>query len=111
MIFWPRPLDTLEPALLCDSWLGSATGPVGNRIILTAEVYSDSPNGRFKTVVNRGVLWRQFVPNSEPYNAGITVNAVERTNIGAFNPSTSPNQVTAQVYSSTGALVETIVID
>ncbi len=98
-------------AVVFDSWLGSATGPVGNRIILTAEVYSDSPNGRFKTVVNRGVLWRQFVPNSEPYNAGITVNAVERTNIGAFNPSTSPNQVTAQVYSSTGALVETIVID
>jgi hypothetical protein len=98
-------------AVVFDSWLGAATGPVGNRIILTAEVYSDSPNGRFKTVVNRGVLWRQFVPNSEPYNAGITVNSVERTNIGAFNPSTSPTQATAQVYSSTGGLVETIVID
>ena len=95
-------------AVVFDSWLGAATGPEGNRFVVTAEVYSDSPHGRFKTVVNRGRLWEQFEPASQPFNVGVTVSPKERTNLGAFNASSFPNTVTAQIYSTSGALVETV---
>jgi hypothetical protein len=82
-------------AVVFDSWLGAATGPEANRFVVTAEVYSDSPHGRFKTVVNRGRVWEQFEPASQPFNVGVTVSPKERTNLGAFNASKFPNTVTA----------------
>ena len=46
------------------------------------------------------------------YNAGITVNASQRTNIGCYNPWVDVDvSVLALVYSSDGRLVQTITFD
>jgi len=87
--------------------------PGGNaslKFLVSAEVYIDSPNGRFKTVVSTGAPLDPVSPTTSAYSIGITVDADSRTNLGCFNTSFSTNVVNADVYDSANRLVTTIVL-
>ena len=82
-----------------------------NRFYLTAEVYTDSPNGRFGTTVVNGML-PVFVPGREPeYNFGISANESRRTNIGVWNWEPEPSSIEAEVFDASGTLVQSIAFE
>jgi hypothetical protein len=96
-------------ALEFDSWFGPLGGSSDNEFAVTAEVYTDSPNGRYKTVVVNGSLPDYVTGTYRTVNLGVNVNDSERTNVGVFNDSSfSTATVEARVFSSTGQLLETI---
>ena len=68
------------------------------RFFVTAEVYNDSPNGRYTTVVSAGGQLDSFFGSSRPVSVGINVNDSTRTNIGVFNSQDRPLAVRAVVY-------------
>ena len=75
---------------------------------MTAEVYTDSANGRFSTTVVSGII-PTFVSSSQPdFNVGINANQNRRTNIGVWNWETKPSSVEAKVFDGSGRLVQTI---
>ncbi len=76
------------------------------KFYLTAEVYSDSENGRFTTPVVNGIA-PLVDAGDRAYNFGISVNEHQRTNIGAFNPSDAPVSIEAEVSGESG-LLETV---
>ena len=79
-----------------------------DQFYMTAEVFTDSPNGRFSTTVVNGII-PTFVRSTEPdFNVGITVNQDRRTNIGVWNWDTKPSSVEAKVFDASGMLVQTI---
>ena len=79
-----------------------------DKFYTTAEVYTDSPNGRFSTTVVNGII-PVFSQGKEPeYNPGISVNQNRRTNIGVFNISNDPSSIEAKVHDAFGMLVQTI---
>lgn len=90
-------------------WL---TAPeVDDRFYVTAEVYTDSPNGRFSTTVVNGI-YPLFSEGYElNFNVGINVNASRRTNIGVLNWGTEPSSIEARVRDGDGTLVQTIRFD
>ena len=97
-------------------WFDSSVAPPGGsptyKFIVTAEVYTDSPNGRYKTFVGNGKNWKQARPEYSLSNHGINVSATERTNIGVFNASTGvKNTVTAEIYSASGIKVDTVIFE
>lgn len=73
---------------------------------LTAEVYTDSPNGRFSTTVVNG-MFPVGLPRNTAWNAGLSVTSKQRVNVGVFQlgPDSS---IKARVYDSHGTLVETL---
>ena len=79
-----------------------------NQFYMTAEVYTDSPNGRFSTTVVNGIIPRLLRGREPEYNLGITVNQNRRTNIGVWNWETEPSSVEAKVFDASGSLVQTI---
>jgi hypothetical protein len=76
------------------------------KFYLTAEVYSDSGDGRFSTPVVNGIA-PMVDEGDRAYNFGITVNEDQRINIGAFNPGDEPVSVQAEVSDESGP-VETL---
>ena len=79
-----------------------------DKFYMTAEVYTDSPNGRFSTTVVNGII-PLFVESSDPeYNVGISVNRNRRTNIGVWNWEKKPSSIEAKVFDASGTLVQTI---
>ena len=84
-------------------------GP-GDLFYMTAEVYTDSPNGRFSTTVVNGIV-PVFQPGNEPdFNVGINVNESRRTNIGVWNMNMEdmPSSIEAQVFDASGTMIQTI---
>ena len=78
---------------------------------MTAEVYTDSDNGRFSTTVVSGII-PTFVTSSQPdFNVGINANRNRRTNIGVWNWETRPSSVEAKVFNGSGELLQTIRFD
>ena len=82
-----------------------------DRFYVTAEVYTDSPNGRFSTAVVNGIDLRHSFSAERQYNVGINVNANRRTNIGVLNWDQTPSSIEAKVYDGQGTLVQTIRFD
>ena len=77
---------------------------------LTAEVYTDSPNGRYTTSVVSGIV-PLVLPNSEAdeaYNTGVKVNGNQRVNIGVFNFGEDSCSIRADVYDTFGEVVQTV---
>ncbi|MCY3756520.1 MAG: hypothetical protein OXG96_02245 [Acidobacteria bacterium] len=74
---------------------------------VTAEVYSDSPNGRYTTTVVNGIV---PLVDSGPraFSAGITVGQDRRVNVGVFNLGVSTIPVKAIVHDSSGFVTQTI---
>lgn len=79
-----------------------------NRFYMAAEVYTDSPNGRFSTTVVNGITPEYSDGYQSNYNLGINVNANRRTNIGVLNWDVEPSSIEARVYDRYGTLVQTI---
>ncbi len=75
---------------------------------MTAEVYTDSPNGRFSTTVVNGIFPEFSEGYESNYNVGISVNESRRTNIGVLNWDTKPSFIEAKVFDAYGTLVQTI---
>ena len=79
-----------------------------DQFYMTAEVYTDSPNGRFSTTVVSGIV-PKFVSSSKPdFNVGVSVNRKRRTNIGVWNWEAVPSSVEAKVFNASGSLLETV---
>ena len=79
-----------------------------DQFYVTAEVYTDSPNGRFSTTVVSGII-PTVVRGVEPdFNVGISVNQNRRTNIGVWNRETKPSSVEAKVFDAYGTLLQTM---
>ncbi len=81
--------------------------------LVTAEVYVDSPNGRYTTVVMDGdgddLLGSLFEEGRILFNPGVTVNDRQRVNVGVFNDSFAGSiAVSSQVTDEDGNAVETI---
>ena len=87
-------------------WL--TTPEFDDRFYVTAEVYTDSPNGRFSTTVVNGIYPLFSEGYESNFNVGINVNASRRTNIGVLNWGTAPSSIEAKVYDGYGTLVQTI---
>ena len=92
-----------------DSWLIPVGGMETFEFFVTAEVYADSPNGRFKTVVLNGIQPQTLTGLRRATSIGLNVNANERTNLGVLNDASATANVRAEVYNSTGQLVETLI--
>ncbi len=114
-------------AVVLDSCASDEETCADYRFSVTAEVYTDSPNGRFKTMVVNGTspfpsLKIPQIPGLNPlvagflstllvgpaFNAGISVNDEERTNVGVFNSAMAPCSIRANVTDSSGNLVEVV---
>ena len=74
---------------------------------MSAEVYTDSPSGQYKTVVTTGGPVDDIGPSREAYSPGISVSTSARSNIGCFNDSTSSQTVQARLYAASGSLIRT----
>ncbi len=95
-------------AVKFDSSSGAPGGATSRDFIVSAEVYTESAGGRYKTVVTPGQLIENVVPDIDHFCLGITVDSSSRVNIGFFNNSEVQNEINADVYNSTGQLVTTI---
>ena len=87
-------------------WLTAADPD--DRFYVTAEVYTDSPNGRFSTTVVNGIYPLPSEGYESNYNEGINVSASRRTNIGVLNWELAPSSIEARVYDGDGTLAQTI---
>ena len=83
------------------------SGSDQNQFVLNAEVYTDTAHGRYITPVP-GLPYD--ASNSKSYSLGVSVDANNRTNIGALNDSSSANTITAELYDSSGSLVTTLTL-
>ncbi len=92
-----------------DSWILPVGGSETYNFFVTAEVYTDSPNGRYKTVVLNGIQPDTLTGLRRATSIGLNVNANERTNLGVLNDASATANVRAEVYNSAGQLVETLV--
>lgn len=115
--------NVLEDAI--PSWFGDCDN--SRFFSVTAEIYTDSPNGRYKTMVVNGVSGQAsppmatapdllglipvpisiFVP-PPAVNTGINVNEMERTNLGVFNFAGAARSIQAEVMDASGNLVEVV---
>ena len=96
-----------------DSWFNPIGGSSDFEYTVLAEVYTNSPNGKFSTVVANGShideSWLNSSFGSDPVSLGINVNSQTRTNLGIFNSSSySQSTVAAKVYDANNNLIETI---
>ncbi len=78
-----------------------------SQFAVTAEVYTDSRNGRYTTSVVNGVP-PEIDEGDRAFNAGISVSQSQRVNLGVFNFGRSRSKVTAVVDDGMGTLLETI---
>ena len=97
-------------SVVFNSGAGVPGGSAANDFIVSAEVFTDSPSGKYKTVVTSGALLDAVSNLSQAYSLGITVDASTRTNIGAFNDSDGTNEINADVYSAAGTLLSTVTL-
>ena len=75
------------------------------------KVYTDSPNGRYKTIVSSGVAPDSISSSFPSYSPGIHVTATSRTNIGCYNSGFGSNQISAEVRGPAGNLINTYLIN
>jgi hypothetical protein len=93
-----------------DSLSGAQGGSTGRDFIVTSEVYTDGPGGSYKTVVSSGPSLEDTLPDFDNFSLGINVNANSRANVGAFNSSAGANEINADVYDSSGTLLNTVTL-
>ena len=79
--------------------------------VVWADVYSDSPSGRFSTTVVNGIGPITSDEEGTHFNPGITVNSSRRTNIGVFNVKNERSEVEAQVFDAHGTRLQSITFD
>lgn len=85
--------------------LGQSQEEFANEFAVVAEVYTDSPNGRYKTVVDIPDTFDDMSSTYQSFTPGIFVDASSRTNVGCMNDSSSAAVLQLDIYSGAGALV------
>lgn len=94
--------------LLAESALTLDLDEIVEMFSVTAEVYTDSPNGRFTTTVANGLM-PLISDETTAVSAGITIDENQRVNLGIFNPDTDAGAaVRAKVYDAGGTMIEEI---
>jgi hypothetical protein len=93
--------------VVLDAFFEPPGGSELNEFALFAEVYTDSVNGRYKTVVDIPHPSDGLSLTDPSITPGIFVDASSRTNIGCLNTSTTQAIVNVDLYSSTGSLLTT----
>lgn len=97
-----------------DSWFEPPGGSDDYEFSVYAEVYTDSANGRYSTVVVDGDGADSIDVSGETrwtYNAGISSNQYQRVNVGLFNDSYSQKTFSVAVYDDQGDLAQEIIFD
>ncbi len=79
--------------------------------VVWADVYTDSPSGRFSTTVVNGIGPLTSDLEGIHFNPGISVSSSRRTNIGVFNIKNERSEVEAQVFDAHGTRLQTITFD
>lgn len=90
-----------------DAVLAPPGGSDLNRFAVFAEVYTDGPNGVYKTVVNVSDLSEGLSLTDTSITPGIFVGGDSRTNIGCLNTAATQAIVNVDVYSNSGGLLTT----
>ena len=90
-----------------DALLAPPGGSDLNQFSVFAEVYTDTVNGRYKTVVNVVDPSDGLSLTDPSITPGIFVDGSSRTNIGCLNTATTQAIVNVDVFSSTGGLLTT----
>lgn len=85
-------------------------GKTDYKFIVTSEVYTESSTGTYTTPVPSTTRLHE-IESTHSYNLGINVNSSTRCNVGCFNDSSSPKTLIADVYNSSGQLVDTVTLD
>ena len=109
---WDNFLEALNyqgaGAVELDAWFAPPGGSQLNEFLVTAEVYTDSPNGRYKRAVQDSGTTEEISPSRDNFSPGVIVSAAARTNIGCFNNNSSAQTIIAEVKDTRGALIETL---
>lgn len=100
-------------AVIFDSWFDPPGGSSDFDFIVRAEVYTDSPNGRYSTLVTDGqgsdsVNLKPSAVHPADVIAGVTSNADQRINVGVFNRSSRDTTIRVAVGDGNGNTVEEI---
>ena len=90
-----------------DAVLAPPGGTDLNQFVVFAEVYTDSANGIYKTVVNISDPSDGLSLTDPSITPGVSVDGDSRTNIGCVNTATTQAIVNVDVYSNTGGLLTT----
>ncbi len=94
--------------LLAESALTLDEDEITDMFSVTAEVYTDSPNGRFTTTVANGLV-PLISGETTAVSAGITIDENQRVNLGVFNPDTDARAaVRAEIHDAGGTVLEEI---
>ena len=97
-------------AVQFDSSAGAPGGSTGRDFMVTAEVFTESSSGKYKTVVAPGPLLENTLPDFDNFSLGVNVDSNSRTNVGCFNDSAGANEINADVFNSSGQLVTTVTL-
>ena len=105
-------------AVMFDSWWEPPGGSLSYEFSVYTEVYTESPNGRYSTVVVDGTgatrisLGTSATVDRDTIIAdpGVTSNADQRINVGVFNDSSDYKTFYAIVGDGNGNTVETITL-
>jgi hypothetical protein len=103
------PVKTWENALAeLFGYTGAAailfdTDSVYDNLFVTAEVYTDSPNGRFSTAVETLTILDSVGSTYPDLTVGLTAGSNSRANIGCSSDSSSKTTTTASVYGAGGS--------
>ena len=106
-------------AVKFDSWFDPPGGSSDFDFSVYAEVYTESPNGRYSTVVVDGEGAEDINLGTSSIvddgrivaNAGLTSNADQRINVGLFNDDYSANTYLVVVGDGAGNIVETVTME
>lgn len=112
MAGWDNFLDAVgvtgAAAAEFDAWFDPPGGSELNEFLVTTEVYTESPNGRYKTVVQDFGILDEIGASFSAFSPGVFVNSTARTNIGCFNRAIIGGQtVSADLMDHTGQLLKT----
>lgn len=102
-----------------DSWFDPPGGSSDFEFSVYAEVYTESPNGRYSTIVVDGEGAEDINLGTSAtiddgtliVNPGLTANADQRINVGVFNDSSSEKTFFAAVGDGEGTVVEIITLN
>ena len=106
-------------AVKFDSWFDPPGGSSDFDFSVYAEVYTESPNGRYSTVVTDGEgaedinLGTSAIVDDGRFvvNAGVTSNANQRINVGVFNDEYSAKTYLVVVGDGQGNIAQTITLE
>lgn len=80
-------------------------GDAANRFLVNAQVYVDTPNGRYTTAVEPADETGTITPDHPGWVVGVSVDNFDRTNVGCASDSAQPQHVIVQVLDPSGNMI------